>query len=135
MVRKGSTVRVRQRASAVCRGLFSDAVGRSSAEVPNGYVLTGSNRCTDGGQHSGSRLFTYVRSNTPAAGAEGHIGPSSLCGSDMSTLREATFLRPSEAAEITGFRHGRSTARSSAARVPSLTERVHEWNAAAVPVR
>jgi len=50
-----------------------------------------------------SRLFIYVRSKTPTARTAGQIEPSSLLGSDMSTQREATFLRPSQAAEITGL--------------------------------
>ncbi len=39
----------------------------------------------------------------PTAGTGGQIEPASLLGSEMSTQREATFLRPSEAAEITGL--------------------------------
>src|SRR3954453_1494466 len=38
MVRKGSPVRVRQRASADCRGFFSRTLLRLGREVRNGYV-------------------------------------------------------------------------------------------------
>ena len=80
MVRKGSTVRVRQRASSVCRGFLSGVLGPPRAEVPNGYVLGAPDGAAGRGQRSRSRLLLGVRSRT-----------------------EAAFLRPSEAAEITGL--------------------------------
>jgi hypothetical protein len=61
-----------------------------------------------------------VRSTTPTAGTGGQVGPSSLCGSDMSAQREATFLRPSEAAEITEGDLPRDRARRPARRAALL---------------
>jgi hypothetical protein len=88
MVRKGSPVRVRQRASEISRAFFSHAARAPSREVPNGYILAaldghavGPWAGTEGGQFSRSVLFFYVSTST----------------------REAAFLRPSEAAELAGL--------------------------------
>src|SRR2546423_14795303 len=88
MVRKGSPVRVRQRASGISRAFFSHAVRAPGSEVPDGYVLAardghvaGSWVGREGGQFSRLALFIYVRPD----------------------LRQAAFLRPSEAAELAGL--------------------------------
>jgi excisionase family DNA binding protein len=88
MVRKGSPVRVRQRASGISRAFFSHAPRAPTREVPSGYILAaldghaaGPWAGTEGGQLSRSVLFFYVSTST----------------------RDAAFLRPSEAAELAGL--------------------------------
>jgi excisionase family DNA binding protein len=88
MVRKGSPVRVRQRASGISRAFRSRAARVPCRKVRNGYVVGArSGRTadswdgTEGGQFSRSVLFFYVSTST----------------------QEAAFLRPSEAAELAGL--------------------------------
>ena len=88
MVRKGSPVRVRQRASGISRAFLSRAARAPYGKVRDGYVLeareggtTGPWTGAEGGQFSRSVLYFYVSTNA----------------------QEAAFLRPSEAAELAGL--------------------------------